>query len=107
MRICHICAIDFGTDNFAAVVCSDGSSGLYKGGAVLSECQWFHKERARATGIITKGHEHIMRRFRMDAKFLTDVVEAFANRVCSYAASIFHHKILARRCISDRTKKNP
>lgn len=52
----NICAIDFGTENFAAIVCNDGSSKLYKGGAILSECQWFCKERARAVGIITKGH---------------------------------------------------
>lgn len=55
----HICAIDFGVDNFATIVCNDGSSRLYKGGAVLSNCQRFHKERARAIGIITKGHEHM------------------------------------------------
>ena len=55
----NICAIDFGTENFAAIVCNDGSSGLYKGGAILSNCQWFHKSRARAVGIITKGHENL------------------------------------------------
>ena len=49
----NICAIDFGVSNFAAVVCNDGSSMLYKGGAVLSECQWFHKKRAKAVSIIT------------------------------------------------------
>ena len=55
----NICAIDFGVSNFAAVVCNDGSSMLYKGGAVLADCQWYHKQRAKAVGIITKGHEHI------------------------------------------------
>ena len=38
----NICAVDFGVGNFAAVVCNDGSSVLYKGGVVLSDCQWFH-----------------------------------------------------------------
>lgn len=52
----YICAIDFGTKNFAAIVCNDGSSRLYKGGAVLSCCQGFHKSRAEAAAIITKGH---------------------------------------------------
>ena len=56
----NVCAIDFGVSNFAAVVCNDGSSMLYKGGAVLSECQWFHKKRAGAVSIITKGHETCM-----------------------------------------------
>lgn len=51
--------IDFGTDNIAAVVCTDGSSVVYKGGAVLSENQWFAKEKAKAVSIITKGHEHM------------------------------------------------
>lgn len=49
-------AVDFGTDNIAAIVCTDGSSRLYKGGAVLSENQLFSKERAKSVGIMTKGH---------------------------------------------------
>ena len=54
----HSCAIDFGTDNFAAIVCGDQSSVIYKGGAVLSSCQWFHKQRAKLVGILTKGSTH-------------------------------------------------
>ena len=46
-RMPHSCAIDFGTDNFAAIVCDDHSSAIYKGGAVLSNTQWFHKQRAK------------------------------------------------------------
>ena len=53
----HVCAIDLGTDNFAAIVCDDHSSAIYKGGAVLSKIQWFHKQRAKYFSIITKGHE--------------------------------------------------
>ena len=53
----HVCAIDLGTDNFAAIVCDDHSSAIYKGGAVLSNTQWFHKQRAKYVSIITKGHE--------------------------------------------------
>ena len=52
-------SIDFGTDNFAAIVATDGSSAIYKGGAVLSENHFFAKERAKAVGIITKGHERM------------------------------------------------
>ena len=55
----HVCAIDFGTDNFAAIVCDDHSSAIYKGGAVLSNTQWFHKQRAKYTSIITKGHRQM------------------------------------------------
>lgn len=53
----HVCDIDLGTDNFAAIVCDDHSSAIYKGGAVLSKIQWFHKQRAKYVSIITKGHE--------------------------------------------------
>lgn len=53
----HVCVIDLGTDNFAAIVCDDHSSAIYKGGAVLSKIQWFHKQRAKYVSIITKGHE--------------------------------------------------
>lgn len=55
--VSHVCAIDLGTDNFAAIVCDDHSSAIYKGGAVLSKIQWFHKQRAKYVSIITKGHE--------------------------------------------------
>ena len=53
----YVYAIDLGTDNFAAIVCDDHSSAIYKGGAVLSKIQWFHKQRAKYVSIITKGHE--------------------------------------------------
>lgn len=53
----HVCAIDLGTNNFVAIVCDDHSSAIYKGGAVLSKIQWFHKQRAKYVSIITKGHE--------------------------------------------------
>lgn len=55
----YTCAIDFGIDNFAAIVCDDGSSVIYKGGAVLSDTQWFHKQRAKYTSIITKSHSQM------------------------------------------------
>lgn len=55
----YTCAIDFGIDNFAAIVCDDGSSAIYKGGAVLSDTQWFHKQRAKYISIITKGHSQM------------------------------------------------
>ncbi|MCR4937030.1 MAG: transposase [Lachnospiraceae bacterium] len=52
-------AIDFGVDNIAAIVSTDGSSRLYKGGAILSENAYFAKQRAEAVGIIARGHKHI------------------------------------------------
>lgn len=52
-------AIDFGTDNFAAIVSTDRFCRIYKGGAVLSENRRFAAERARSVAVITKGHEHM------------------------------------------------
>ena len=54
----YTCAIDFGIDNFAAIVCDDGSSVIYKGGAVLSDTQWFHKQKAKYISILTKGYKN-------------------------------------------------
>jgi putative transposase len=68
-------AIDFGTDNIAAIVCTDGSSRVYKGGAVLSENQWFAKARAKAVGIITKGHNSMY----ADSRYLRDLSFHHAN----------------------------
>ena len=47
--------IDFGIDNIATIVTTDGSSKVYKGGAIISENRLFAKEKAKATAIITKG----------------------------------------------------
>ena len=54
----YTCAIDFGIDNFAAIVCDDGTSVIYKGGAVLSDTQWFHKQKAKYISILTKGYKN-------------------------------------------------
>lgn len=68
-------AVDFGTDNIAAIVCTDHSSRIYKGGAVLSYNQWFAKERAKAVSIITKGHEHM----HADSNYLRNLSFHHAN----------------------------
>ena len=92
----NICAIDFGVSNFAAVVCNDGSSMLYKGGAVLSECQWFHKKRAKAVSIITKGHEHrhassryLSALSRHHADFIKDQCHKISRSIINYCME--HH----------------
>ena len=54
----YMAGIDFGTDNIASIACTDGSSVIYKGGAVLSSNQFFAKKKAEAVSIITKGHGH-------------------------------------------------
>ena len=54
----HMAGLDLGTDNIAAIVTTDHASRVYKGGAVLSQNRLFHKERAKALGILTKGTKH-------------------------------------------------
>lgn len=51
----YMAGLDLGTDNIAAIACTDGTSVVYKGGAVLSENQFFAKQRAQAVSIITRG----------------------------------------------------
>lgn len=55
----HMAGLDLGTDNIAAIACTDQTSVVFKGGAVLSENRWFAKKRADAVAIITKGHAHL------------------------------------------------
>ena len=54
----HYAGIDFGTDNIAAIVSTDHASRIYKGGVVLSANRIFHKKKAEATGILTKGKRY-------------------------------------------------
>ena len=51
--------LDLGTDNIAALACTDRTSVVYKGGAVLSENRWFAKKKADAVSAITCGHKHM------------------------------------------------
>ena len=55
----EMAGLDFGTDNIAALACTDGSSVVFKGGAVLSENRWFAKKKADAVSDITKGHKRM------------------------------------------------
>lgn len=57
----YMAGLDLGTDNIAAIACTDGTSVVYKGGAVLSENQFFAKQRAQAVSIITRGMSISMR----------------------------------------------
>lgn len=51
-------AIDFGVENIAAIVYTDGHSRIYKGGAIISEIQLYAKRRAKAIQVITQGHQN-------------------------------------------------
>ena len=50
--------LDPGTDNIAAIVTTDHSSIVYKGGAVMAENRLFAREKGRAVSEITKGTTH-------------------------------------------------
>ena len=87
----YVCAVDFGVDNFAAIVCNDNSSALYKGGAVLAESQWFHKKKAEYTGIISKGHvrthadsERLRNLSFHHANFVKDQCHKISTLIISY-----------------------
>ena len=54
----NMAGMDLGTDNIAAIACTDGSSVVYKGGAILSANQFFAKQKASAVSILTKGKRH-------------------------------------------------
>ena len=51
-------AIDFGVENIAAIVYTDGHSQIYKGGAILSHTQLYAKRRAKAVSEMTHGHSN-------------------------------------------------
>ena len=71
----HVAGIDFGVNNIAALVSSDGGSRLYKGGAILSENAFYSKRKARATSLITHGHKHM----HADSRFLRELGYHHAN----------------------------
>ena len=54
----NMAGLDLGTDNIAAIVTTDHSSIVYKGGAVMAENRLFAKEKAGAVSEITKGTMH-------------------------------------------------
>ena len=54
----NIAGVDFGSHNIAAIVSTDGTSKLYKGGAVMAENQFFAKRRADLVSQVTHGHKN-------------------------------------------------
>lgn len=55
----YMAGADLGTDNIAALACTDQSSVAFKGGVVKSWNQLFAKQKAEAVSAITMGHEHL------------------------------------------------
>ena len=54
----NLAGLDLGTGNIAAIVTTDHSAIVYKGGAVLAGNRLFAREKARAASNITRGTEH-------------------------------------------------
>ena len=87
----HIAGLDLGTDNIAAIVSTDHSSRIYKGGAVLSENRLFHKKRAELTGILTRGKKHrhadsarLRRLSRHHDGFMRDTMHKISTDIVRY-----------------------
>ena len=93
----HYAGIDFGTDNIAAIVSTDHASRIYKGGAVLSANRIFHKKKAEAAGIITKGKRNkradSARLKRLSLRhdcFMTDMMHKVSTDIVRYCVE---HKV--------------
>ena len=89
----YLAGIDFGSDNIAAIVSTDHASRIYKGGAVLSKNRDFHKRKAEAAGIITKGterkHADSARLRRMSLHhdcFMKDMMHKISTDIVRYCA---------------------
>ena len=87
----HLAGIDLGVDNIAAIVTTDHGSRVYKGGAVLASNRLFHKEKAKAVGILTKGtrHKHVSSRHldhlsRRHDGFVQDTLHKISADIISF-----------------------
>ncbi|WP_049962404.1 RNA-guided endonuclease InsQ/TnpB family protein [Oribacterium sp. FC2011] len=86
--------IDFGVDNIAAIVSTDGSSRIYKGGAILSKNAYYAKNKAKAVSIITKGHskmhadsKHLRQLGYNHANFVRDQIHKISRSIADYCLS--------------------
>jgi len=81
--------IDFGVDNIISLVTNDNYALIYKGGAIKAENQYFNKEKARLTSVMTKGDKTKKRvtskRLKALSKhrdlFITDQMHKISNDV--------------------------
>lgn len=87
----YMAGLDFGTDNIAAIACTDNSSVIYKGGAVLSSNQLFAKKKAKAASLIAQGHSkmHTESRYlltlsRKHSCFIKDQMHKISTEIVRY-----------------------
>ena len=89
----NFAGIDFGVDNIVAIVTTDGASRIYKGGAILSENQFFAKGRAKAVSRLTRGgrnkhphSRHIDRLSYHRSNFVKDQLHKISTSVINFCA---------------------
>ena len=87
----NMAGVDLGTDNIAAIACTDGSSVVYKGGAVLSANQFFAKQKASAVAALTKGktYRHASSAYLRDLSlkhdcFIKDQMHKISTAIIQY-----------------------
>lgn len=93
----NFAAIDFGVDNIAAIVSTDASCAVFKGGAVKANNQLYAKRKAEAAAILTKGHErkgagsHRLDRMAYSHEnFSRDYLHKVSRRIVDYCVD---HKV--------------
>ena len=90
----YMAGLDFGTDNIAAIACTDNSSVVYKGGAVLSSNQFFSKKKAKAVSLITQGHlkmhaesKYLLALSRKHSCFMKDQMHKISTEIIRYCVA--------------------
>ena len=96
------CMIDFGLENFAAIVDNKGNAPIViKGGAIKSVNQFYNKERAKLRSILMKGHDLCRNLLEEEyAAFIpTDSLYLLSNRDCFWgSAALFYPGLLGKLC---------
>ena len=92
-----IAGIDFGVDNIAAIVSTDSSSRIYKGGVIKSENRSFNMKRAEAVSIFTRGTDkkyassrHLQRLSLKRDCFMRDALHKISTDIVRYCKE---HKV--------------
>ena len=93
----YMAGIDLGVDNIAAIVSTDSSSRIYKGGVIKSMNRLFNMKKAEAVGILTKGTDkkyadsrHLQRLSLKRDCFMNDAIHKISTDIIRYCKD---HKV--------------
>lgn len=93
----YMAGIDLGVDNIAAIVSTDSSSRIYKGGVIKSINRFFNMKRAEAVGILTRGTDkkyadsrHLQRLSLKRDCFMNDALHKISTDIIRYCKD---HKV--------------